>query len=133
MQTIGLLGGMSWESTALYYRIVNETVRDLLGGHHSARMVIVSVDFAEIEAMQHADRWEEAGERLAVAARTLERAGADFLVMATNTMHVVADRIAATIAIPILHIADPTVEEIRARGLVRVGLMATRFTMERDF
>ncbi len=133
MRTIGLLGGMSWESTLPYYRIINESVRDLLGGLHSARILLYSVDFAEIKELQYADRWDEAGAQLAAAAKTLEDAGADFLVIGTNTMHIVADRIAAAIGIPILHIADPTAAAITAAGLRKVGLLATRFTMEKEF
>jgi aspartate racemase len=133
MKTIGLLGGMSWESTVPYYQLINEAVRERLGGLHSARLVLFSVDFAEIEELQHSDRWDEAGELLATAGAAIERAGADFLVICTNTMHIVADQIAARIRIPILHIADATAAEITAAGLHIVGLMATRFTMEKDF
>lgn len=133
MKTIGLLGGMSWESTVPYYRIINETVRERLGGLHSAKIVLYSVDFAEIEELQHADRWEEAGALLAEAAQAVERAGADFLVICTNTMHIVADAVRATIRIPLLHIADPTAAAVLASGARTVGLLATRFTMEKDF
>ena len=133
MKTIGLLGGMSWESTVPYYRIINETVREKLGGLHSAKIVLHSVDFAEIEELQHADRWDEAGVLLASAAQGLERAGADFLVICTNTMHIVADQIRAAINIPILHIGDATARAVLAAGVRTAGLLATRFTMEKEF
>jgi aspartate racemase len=131
--TIGLLGGMSWESTVPYYRIVNEVVKACLGGLHSAKVALLSVDFAEVERLQHAGEWDAAGELLADAARSLEAAGADFIVVCTNTMHKVADAIEAAVGIPLLHIADPTAEAIRAAGLDTVGLLGTRFTMEQDF
>ena len=133
MKTIGLLGGMSWESTALYYRIINRTVAGRLGGLHSARIVLTSVDFDEIEKLQHAGRWDEAGGRLADEAARLERAGADFVVICTNTMHKVAPAIEARIAIPLLHIADPTARAIAGTGAKVVGLLGTRFTMEQEF
>jgi aspartate racemase len=133
MKTMGLIGGMSWESTLLYYRLVNEDVRARLGGLHSAKTLLYSVDFEPIERMQAAGRWEEAGEVLAEAAGRLERGGADFLVLCTNTMHKVAPAIEARVRIPLLHIADATGEAIRAAGLRRVGLLATRFTMEQPF
>jgi len=133
VKTIGLLGGMSWESTVPYYQIINRTVAERLGGLHSARLLLHSVDFAEIEALQHADRWNEAGAVLARAARSLECAGADFLVLCTNTMHRVADAIEAGVGIPLLHIADATARAIRARCFSRVGLLGTRFTMEQAF
>jgi aspartate racemase len=133
VKTIGLLGGMSWESTVPYYRTINRVVGARLGGLHSARLVLFSVDFHEIEQLQHADRWTEAGEILAAAARSLERAGADFLVLCTNTMHRVAPEITRAVPLPLLHIADATAERIKAAGLQRVGLVATRFTMEQDF
>ena len=133
MKTIGLLGGMSWESTAPYYQLINEAVREIRGGLHSAKIVLFSVDFAEIEEMQHAGRWDEAGELLASAAAAVERAGADFLVICTNTMHIVADQIARRIAIPILHIGDATAAKITSAGLHTIGLIATKFTMEKDF
>ena len=133
MKTIGLLGGMSWESTVLYYQIVNRTVARKLGGLHSAKLVLNSVDFAEIEQLQHADRWEEAGARLADAAQSLEAAGADFIVLCTNTMHRVAADIEARSRLPLLHIADPTANAILASGFSTVGLLGTRFTMEHDF
>lgn len=133
MKTIGLIGGMSWESTVPYYRLVNEAVAKRLGGLHSAKVLLASVDFAEVEAMQKAGDWDAAGQLLADTARTLERAGADFLVVCTNTMHKVADTIEAAVSIPLLHIADATGAEVKALGLRRVGLLGTRFTMEQDF
>jgi len=133
VKTIGLLGGMSWESTVPYYRVINETVKARLGGLHSAKLLLYSVDFAEIERLQHDGRWDEAGAVLADAARRLEAAGADFLVLCTNTMHKIAPAIEAAVAMPLLHIADPTGEAIRAAGCATVGLLGTRFTMEQDF
>ncbi len=133
MQIIGLIGGMSWESTLPYYRQINEAVRQRLGGLHSARLVLYSVDFHEIERLQHNGDWSAAGARLAEAAQALERAGAEFLVLATNTMHKVADAIEAAVDIPLLHIADPTAAAIQVAGLQRVGLIGTRFTMEQPF
>ena len=133
MKTIGLLGGMSWESTVEYYRIVNQATRDRLDPLASAKLVMVSVNFAEIETLQHAGRWDEAGEALAEAARRIEGAGADVLVICTNTMHKVAPAIAQKIEIPILHIADATAAAVKAAGLGKVGLLATAFTMEQDF
>ena len=133
MQTIGLIGGMSWESTAVYYRIINETVKAERGGLHSARVVLVSVDFAEIEACQAAGDWETAGVFLAAAARQVAMAGADFLVLCTNTMHRVAAAIEDAVTIPLLHIADATAEAIRRHGIPVVGLLGTRYTMEQDF
>ncbi|WP_273557149.1 aspartate/glutamate racemase family protein [Methylobacterium frigidaeris] len=132
-KVIGLIGGMSWESSAEYYRIVNETVRARLGGLRSARCLMWSFDFGEIEALQHAGRWDEATAELVSAARRLERGGADFVVICTNTMHRMADDVQAAIGLPLLHIADPTAERIRAAGLSRVGLIGTAFTMEQDF
>jgi aspartate racemase len=133
MKTIGLIGGMSWESTIPYYRIINETVKQRLGGLHSARIAMVSVDFHDIEILQREGRWDAAGALLAQAARSLEAAGADFLVLATNTMHKVADAITAAVQIPLLHIADPTANAIKAGGISTVGLIGTRFTMEQAF
>ncbi|MGE1563558.1 aspartate/glutamate racemase family protein [Pantoea septica] len=133
MKTIGLIGGMSWESTALYYRILNEEVKLALGGLHSARVVLYSLDFDEIEKLQSAGRWDEAGLMLAQAAQGLSRAGADFLVLATNTMHKVAPQIEQAVALPLLHIADATAQRIHDKGLKKVGLLATRFTMEEPF
>ena len=133
MKTIGLIGGMSWESTVPYYRHINETIRERLGGLHSARLVLYSVDFAEIERFQHAGDWEAAAATLAQAARRLEGAGADFVVLCTNTMHRVAGAIEAAVDIPLLHIADATGQAIRRAGFGTVGLLGTRFTMEQDF
>lgn len=133
MKTIGLIGGMSWESTIPYYRQINETVKARLGGLHSARIVLYSVDFHDIERLQHAGRWDEAGDLLAQAALSLAAAGADFLVLCTNTMHKVADAIESAVDIPLLHIADPTAAEIKRAGMKNVGLLGTRFTMEQGF
>lgn len=133
VRTIGLLGGMSWESSAEYYRIANELVRDRLGGLHSARLVLLSVDFADVEALQVAGRWEEAGALLADAASRVEAAGADLLVLCTNTMHKVADQVAAAIGIPLVHLADATADAVRRAGLDVVGLLGTAFTMEQAF
>ena len=131
--TIGLIGGMSWESSIEYYRIVNQLVRERLGSLHSAKSVMYSVDFAEIETLQREGRWEEATQLMVEAARHVEHGGADFVIICTNTMHKMADRVQAQIGIPLLHIADATAEKIKARGLRRVGLLGTRFTMEGDF
>jgi aspartate racemase len=133
MKTAGLIGGMSWESTVSYYRIINQVVGEALGGLHSARMVLYSVDFQEIELLQHAGRWTEAGETLVAAGRAVRRAGADFLVLCTNTMHKVAGQIEASVGLPLLHIADATAARVKAAGARRVGLLGTRFTMEEDF
>ncbi|MBL8300027.1 MAG: aspartate/glutamate racemase family protein [Rhodanobacteraceae bacterium] len=133
MKTLGLLGGMSWESTIPYYRIINQQVRDRLGGLHSARLVLYSVDFAVIEQLQMQGDWDEAGRELAKAAAALQRAGAQAVVICTNTMHKVAAAVEAGSGLPLLHIADATAARIRAAGLARVGLLGTRFTMEQDF
>lgn len=133
MKTIGLIGGMSWESSIEYYRIINETAKAKLGGLHSAKSLMVTVDFAEIEKLQHEDRWDEAGQILIRCAQDLERGGADFIVLCTNTMHKLADQIVANVNIPFLHIADATAEKIVAAGIQRIGLLGTRFTMEHDF
>ncbi|UGQ45575.1 aspartate/glutamate racemase family protein [Massilia endophytica] len=133
MKTIGLIGGMSWESTVPYYRQINETIKERLGGLHSARLVLYSVDFHEIEQLQRDGDWDAAGDILARAARSLEAAGAEFLVLCTNTMHKVAQAIEAAVAIPLLHIADPTGAGIRQAGYSAVGLLGTRFTMEQAF
>jgi aspartate racemase len=130
---VGLLGGMSWESTAAYYRLLNESVHERVGGHASAPVVVWSVDFAEIEALQREGRWDAAGERLADEARALVAAGAELLVLCTNTMHKVADAIVASVDIPFVHIADTTAHAVRSRGLATVGLLATAYTMEQDF
>jgi len=133
MKTIGVLGGMSWESTQSYYRLLNEGVRERLGGYHSAKIAMVSVDFAEIEALQQSGDWDKAGETLASAAHQVEAAGAECLLLATNTMHKVADGIESALSIPFLHIADGTGSRLRADGIDQVGLLGTRFTMEQDF
>ena len=131
MLTTGLLGGMSWESTAEYYRLLNEGVRDRLGGLHSARVLLWSVDFADVEQLQVAGRWEDAGALLAAGARRLEAAGADQLLLCTNTMHEVADAVQAAVQVPLLHLVDVTAAAARSRGLATVGLLGTAFTMER--
>ena len=133
MKTIGLIGGMSWESTIPYYRIINETIRERLGGLHSARLVMHSVDFQEIERLQHAGDWARLDLAMAGAARSVRAAGADFLVLGTNTMHKCAEAMERAVDIPLLHIADPTAAAVRARGIGRVGLLGTRFTMEQEF
>jgi aspartate racemase len=133
MKTIGLLGGMSWESTALYYRQINQEVKKRLGGLHSARLAMVSVDFEEIEALQRRNEWDRAGEVLGAAARRVEAAGADFLLICTNTMHKVAPQVQAAIDIPLLHIANATAERIKAEGIETIGLLGTNFTMEEQF
>ena len=133
MKTIGLLGGMSWESTQTYYRLLNEGVKTRLGGLHSAKIVLYSVDFADIEALQHKGEWGATARILSDAALSLEKAGADFLVIGTNTMHKVAPEIEQAIGIPLLHIADATAQALKADGISRVGLLGTRFTMEQAF
>ena len=133
MKRIGLLGGMSWESSIEYYRLVNEITRERFGGLHSADCLLRSVDFAEIEVLQREDRWEEAGARLAGEARALAAGGAELLVLCTNTMHKVADAVASAVDIPFVHIADTTAHAVRAAGLDTVGLLATGYTMEQDF
>ncbi len=133
MKTIGLLGGMSWESTALYYQSINQGVKAGLGGLNSAKICMVSVNFDEIERLQHQGRWDETGGILGNAAQSVEAGGADFLLICTNTMHKVAPEIEASISIPILHIADATANRLLADGVKRVGLLGTRFTMEQDF
>jgi aspartate racemase len=133
MKTIGLIGGMSWESTREYYRILNEETRRALGGFHSAKCILYSVDFADIEKLQHEDRWEDLTAIMVRAAHTLENAGADLLLICTNTMHKMADDVQKTIGIPLLHLVDATAEQIRRDGLTKVGLLGTKFTMEQDF
>jgi aspartate racemase len=130
---IGLIGGMSWESSAEYYRIINHEVRNRLGGVHSARSLMWSVDFGEIERLQHQGNWDELTNRMKDAALRLQGGGADFVLLCTNTMHLMADAVADAIDIPLLHIADPTAEKIRAAGFRKVGLLGTAFTMEQDF
>jgi aspartate racemase len=133
VKIIGLIGGMSWESTVPYYRQINETIKERLGGLHSAKIILYSVDFHDIEQLQRAGDWEAAGAILAEAAHSLETAGASFLVLCTNTMHKVASSIEAAVTIPLLHIADPTAVEIKESGHSTVGLLGTRFTMEQEF
>ncbi len=132
-RVIGMLGGMSWESSAEYYRLANELVRERLGGLHSARLVLASVDFADIERLQVSGEWERAGELLAGLAKQLEAAGAELLVLCTNTMHKVADQIEAAVSVPLVHLADATAAAVRRAGLKAVGLLGTAFTMEQDF
>lgn len=133
MKTIGLIGGMSWESSAEYYRILNEAVKQQLGGLHSAKCILFSLDFEEIESLQAQGNWEQAGKILASAAAALERAGADFILICTNTMHKVAGRVERTIDIPLLHIGDATAAKIKNAGIRKIGLLGTRYTMEMDF
>ena len=133
MKTLGLLGGMSWESTAIYYRLLNEIVRERLGGLHSAKLLLWSFDFAEIAERQHHGDWDGAGELLAEAARKLEAGGAEGLVLCTNTMHRLADQVQTSVSIPLIHIADATAVAIKRAGMQRPALLATRFTMEQDF
>lgn len=133
MKTIGLLGGMSWESTASYYKIINNGVKNFLGGLHSAKICLYSVDFEEIEKLQQTGEWDEAGQILSNAARSVEMGGADFLLICTNNMHKVAPQIEEAVSIPLLHIADATAEKLVAEGITKVGLLGTRFTMEQDF
>jgi aspartate racemase len=133
MKILGLIGGMSWESTIPYYRHINEFVKERLGGLHSANLVLYSVDFHEVERLQRIGDWRGAGQLLAAAARSLEAAGANCVLLCTNTMHIVAPAVEAAVRIPLLHIADPTADVIKAAGLSVVGLLGTRFTMEQDF
>ena len=133
VRRIGLLGGMSWQSSALYYSLVNELVAERLGGVHSADLVMVSVDFATIEQLQWAGQWQQAGDLLAREARALEAAGAEAIVLCTNTMHLVAPAIEAAVSIPLLHLGDVTARAVRAAGLDRVGMLGTRFTMQQPF
>jgi aspartate racemase len=133
MKTIGLIGGMSWESSIEYYRIINQTVKARLGELHSAKSLMYSVDFAEVEILQHQGRWTEAAEMLVDAAKRLENSGADLIVLCTNTMHKVADDIQANVKIPFLHIADATAQRVLASGIRTIGLLGTRFTMEEEF
>jgi aspartate racemase len=133
MKTIGLIGGMSWESSIEYYRIINETVRHKLGGLHSARSVMYSVDFSDIEELQHKGKWDKATDLMVEAACHVENGGADFVVICTNTMHKMADEVQRRINIPLLHIADATAERIKVHGLKKIGLLGTKFTMEEDF
>lgn len=133
MKTIGMIGGMSWESSVEYYKLVNEEIHQKLGGVHSAKSVMVSVDFAEIEVLQKEGRWDEATQMMISAAKQVEAAGADFLLICTNTMHLMADQVQAAIHIPLLHIADTAAEAVLKQGVHTVGLLGTRFTMQGDF
>lgn len=133
MRTLGLIGGMSWESTLPYYRLINERVRERLGGLHSAKLLLYSVDFAEVEALQHRGDWTAAGELMVDAAQRLQRGGAEAVVICTNTMHLLAPDIERAVDLPLLHIADVAADAIRARGLQRIALLGTRFTMEQPF
>ena len=133
MKIIGMIGGMSWESTLEYYRILNEEIKSRLGGFHSAQCILYSVDFAEIEKLQHESKWEEATELMVKAAKRVERGGAEFIIICTNTMHLMADSVQSSIGIPLLHIVDATAEEIKKKQFNRVGLLGTRFTMEHHF
>ena len=133
MKTIGLIGGMSWESSIEYYRIINEAVKEKLGGLHSAKSIMVSVDFAEVEILQREGKWGEAARMMVDAAKSLENGGADFIVICTNTMHKAADEIQANVKIPLLHIADATAQLVKVAGIRTIGLLGTRFTMEEEF
>ncbi len=133
MKTIGLIGGMSWESSAVYYELINKKVRDVLGGFHSCKSVMVTVDFAEIEKLQHQNEWELLDSLMVESAKQLELAGADIVVLCTNTMHLCSDAIIKNISIPFLHIAEATGLEIKSKNLKKVGLLGTKFTMEKDF
>jgi len=133
MKTIGLIGGMSWESSLEYYRIINETVKEKLGGLHSAKSIMYSVDFEAIEKLQHQGKWDDATKLMIDAAQRVEKAGADFVIICTNTMHKMADEIQKSIKIPLLHIADATAQRIAEQGLKKIGLLGTKFTMEEDF
>jgi len=133
VKTIGILGGMSWESTHEYYQLINEQVKEKLGGLHSAKILLYSFDFAEIEALQQSGAWDEATRRLVAAADRLHTAGAELMIISSNTMHKMANAIERAVPIPLLHIADPTAKAIQAAGLQRVGLLGTRYTMEQDF
>jgi aspartate racemase len=132
-RVIGMLGGMSWESTAEYYRLANELVRERLGGLHSARLVLASVDFAEVEELQATGQWDRAGELLAEVAKSLEAAGAELLLLCTNTMHKVAGRVESAVSVPLLHLGDATAAAVKKAGLGTVGLLGTAFTMEEAF
>ena len=133
MKTIGMIGGMSWESSLAYYRIINEAVKERLGGLHSADCLMYSFDFAEIEALQMSGAWDEATLRMVEAAQRLERGGAECLIICTNTMHKMANAVQNAVGIPLIHIADPTAESVKAQGIETIGLLGTRFTMEEDF
>ncbi|MDS0524704.1 amino acid racemase [Clostridium sp. SHJSY1] len=133
MKTIGLIGGMSWESTVTYYQVLNKVIKEQLGGLHSAKCLLYSVDFHEIEICQSSGNWEKSAQILSEAAQSLEKAGAEFIVICTNTMHKVVDTIKENINIPILHIAKATAQELKKKGIKKIGLMGTKYTMEQDF
>jgi len=133
MKTIGLIGGMSWESSAIYYELLNKLVKDKLGGYHSAKSVMVSVDFSEIEKLQKKDDWKALTQHMIASSKQLERAGADFIILCTNTMHLCSEEIINNTTIPFLHIADATASKIKSKGLQKVALLGTKFTMEKDF
>ena len=133
MKTIGLIGGMSWESTVTYYQVINETIKEELGGLHSAKLLLCSVDFEEIERYQASGEWDKSAGVLADAARRLERAGADFILICTNTMHKVAPQVQEHIRIPIIHIAEATADALKVKGVTKVGLLGTKYTMTQDF
>jgi len=133
MKIIGMIGGMSWESTLEYYRILNEEVKNRLGGFHSAKCILYSVDFAEVEKLQHQNKWKEATDLMVEAARKVERGGAGFIIICTNTMHLMADDVQSSVKIPLVHIVDVTAEEIKKNKFSRIGLLGTRFTMEHNF
>jgi aspartate racemase len=133
LKTIGLIGGMSWESSAEYYRLINERVKEKCGGLHSAKCILFSVDFEEIEKYQREENWEKATQLLIEAAQSLEKAGADFIIICTNTMHKLADQIREAIRVPLLHIADTTADKILERGIKTIGLLGTKYTMEQEF
>jgi aspartate racemase len=133
VKTIGLIGGMSWESSAEYYKVINEGVRDRLGGLHSAKSLMFSFDFADIEELQHHGKWGDATQLMVAAAQDLERGGADLIIITTNTMHKMADAVEAAVKIPLVHIADPTAEALKIRNIKKVALLGTKYTMEQDF
>ncbi|KON84656.1 aspartate racemase [Rossellomorea marisflavi] len=133
MKTIGLLGGMSWESSSEYYRLINQGINQKLGGHHSAKSIMMSVDFEEVKQFQHHDEWDKATELMIKGAQQIERGGADFLLICTNTMHKMADDVQKSINIPLIHIADATAQTIKDAGLTKIGLLGTAFTMEEEF
>jgi len=133
MKTIGLIGGMSWESSVVYYELINRKVKAELGGFHSCKNVMVTVDFAEVEKLQHEGNWDALDAMMATAAKQLEKAGADIVILCTNTMHLCSDAIRSAIAIPFLHIAEATAQEINKQGLKKIALLGTKFTMEKDF
>ena len=132
-KTIGLIGGMSWESSAVYYKIINQEVKKSLGGVHSCKCLMYSVDFGEIAILQHVGDWDKLGNMMSEAAQSLENGGADFIILCTNTMHKLADKITSTVEIPLIHIADATAEAIKSSEIKKVGLLGTKFTMEQDF